>query len=98
MSTSPNTIVGFLPPISSETLLKRGAHELATAGPDTDPPVNEIVFTVGCAVSAAPTSAPTPCTILRTPRGNPAVRQISEKRYAVIGVTSEGLATTVLPV
>ena len=36
--------------------------------------------------------------MFKTPEGNPASVQISPNKYAVIGVTSLGLATTQLPV
>src|SRR5213082_443091 len=90
-------MLGFLPPSSSETFLNIGAHASATFFPVTVPPVNEIVVIFGCAVIAAPTFGPVPCTILRTPLGNPASAQISHNRYAVIGVSSLGLAMAVLP-
>ncbi len=46
---------------------------------------------------AAPTAGPRPCTRLSTPGGKPASMLSSASRPAVQGVTSEGLATTVLP-
>ncbi len=61
------------------------------------PPVNEIVLIFGCAVIAAPTFGPVPCTILSTPFGRPASLAISQSKYAVIGVSSLGLAMAVLP-
>src|SRR5437879_9018544 len=88
---------GFLPPSSSETFLNNGAHVSATLRPVTVPPVNETVLIFGCAVIAAPTFGPVPWTTLSTPFGNPASRQISHNRYAVIGVSSLGLAIAVLP-
>ena len=90
-------MLGFLPPSSSETFLKSGAHASATLRPVTVPPVNEIVLIFGCAVIAAPTFGPVPCTTLSAPFGNPAARQISQSRNAVIGVSSLGLAIAVLP-
>src|SRR6266436_712112 len=88
---------GFFPPSSSDTFLNNGAHASATLRPVTVPPVNEIVLIFGCAVIAAPTFGPVPCTILSTPLGNPASRVISHSMYAVIGVSSLGLAMAVLP-
>src|SRR6478672_11830179 len=90
-------IFGFLPPSSSETFLNNGAHASATLRPVTVPPVKEMVLIFGCAVMAAPTFGPVPCTTLSTPFGNSASRQISHNRYAVIGVSSLGLAMAVLP-
>ena len=96
-SASAKMMFGFFPPSSSETFLNIGAHVSATLRPVTVPPVNEIVPIFGCAVIAAPTFGPVPCTTLSTPFGNPASAQISQSRYAVIGVSSLGLAMAVLP-
>ena len=90
-------IFGFFPPISSATFLNSGAQTLAISAPVFVPPVNERVPIFGCAAMAEPTFGPDPCTMLRTPGGSPASRQISERRNAVIGVISEGLATAVFP-
>src|SRR5437879_13453408 len=87
---------GFLPPSSSETFLNNGAHASATFLPVTVPPVNDIVPIFGCAVIAAPTFGPVPCTRLRTPFGSPASRQIWQSRYAVIGGCSIVLETLIL--
>src|SRR5947209_14088539 len=96
-SASAKTMFGFFPPSSSETFLNNGAHASATLRPVTVPPVNEIVPIFGCAVIAEPTLGPAPWTILRTPFGKPALAQISQRRYAVIGVNSLGLAIAVFP-
>src|ERR1700682_4249711 len=96
-SASAKMMFGFFPPSSRETFLNNGAHASATLRPVTVPPVNEIVLIFGCAVIAAPTFGPVPCTTLSTPFGSPASRQISQSRYAVIGVNSLGLAIAVLP-
>src|SRR5439155_10008608 len=96
-SASAKMMFGFFPPSSSETFLNNGAHASATLRPVTVPPVKEIVLIFGCAVIAAPTLGPVPCTTLSTPLGNPASRQISYNRDAVIGVSSLGLAMAVLP-
>ena len=52
--------------------------------------------TPGCSTSASPV-APSPVTMLTTPGGRPASRQISAKASAVSGVNSAGFSTTVLP-
>src|SRR5213596_326057 len=96
-SASAKTIFGFLPPSSSETFLNNGAHASATLRPVTVPPVNEMVLIFGWAVIAAPTFGPVPWTTLSTPLGSPALTQISHNKYAVIGVSSLGLAMAVLP-
>src|SRR5438309_10357722 len=96
-SASAKTMFGFFPPSSSDTFLNKGAHASATFLPVTVPPVNEMVLIFGFAVIAAPTFGPVPCTTLSTPFGRPASRQSSHSRYAVIGVSSLGLAMAVLP-
>ncbi len=50
----------------------------------------------GWRTRAAPV-APSPQTMLTTPGGSPASRQISAKASAVKGVNSAGFSTTVLP-
>src|SRR5438067_12958414 len=87
---------GFLPPSSSDTFLNSGAHASATLRPVTVPPGNEMVLIFGCAVMAAPTFGPVPCTTFRTPFGRPASRTISHNMQDVIDVRSLGLAMAVL--
>src|SRR5207249_6986893 len=96
-SASAKMMLGFFPPSSSETFLNNGAAASATFFPVTVPPVNEMVLILGCAVIAAPTFGPVPCTTLSTPLGNPASLQISHSIKAVMGVSSLGLAMAVLP-
>ena len=52
----------------------------------------------GGAPPSAPTFGPRPCTMFNTPGGRPASLHSSPSRKAVMGVTSEGLATAVFPV
>src|SRR5215831_8613354 len=96
-SQSAKITVGFLPPISSDSLRKRGAAIAAMAAPVRVEPVNEIALTPGCSINACPAPGPLPWTMLSTPGGSPASMQACANRYAVYGVTSDGLATTVLP-
>ena len=96
-SASANTTVGFLPPSSSESFLKRGAAFAATAAPVTVPPVNEIAATSSWHVSARPALPPRPWTMLITPGGMPASSESSARRLAVSGVSSLGLATHAFP-
>src|SRR5437773_9636228 len=70
---------GFFPPGSSDTFLNNGAHASATFLPVAVPPVNEMVLIFGCAVMAAPTFGPVPCTILSTPFGRPASRASEDR-------------------
>ena len=71
-SASANTSCGDLPPSSSVT----GTTFLAAARwiswPTATEPVNEMWWTPGCAVSAAPASSPRPGTTLSAPAGRPA--------------------------
>src|SRR5690606_20270797 len=60
-------------------------------------PVNDTAFNAGCSTSGSPTSGPSPWTMLSTPAGSPISAASAPSRVAVCGVTSEGLATTVLP-
>jgi hypothetical protein len=60
-------------------------------------PTKPTALMSGCSVSARPASSPKPCTVLSTPGGRPASRQISESNVAVSGLHSAGLCTTVQP-
>ena len=59
-------------------------------------PVKAILSTPGWSTSAAPV-APRPVTTLITPFGTPASTASSASSSVDVGVTSDGLATTVLP-
>src|SRR5690348_7024289 len=96
-SASANTIAGFLPPISNETFLNDLAADSAMAAPVRVDPVNETALIPGCSTIALPTESPVPCTMFSTPGGRPDSAASSDKRKAVNGVISLGLATTVLP-
>jgi hypothetical protein len=61
------------------------------------PPVNEMALIEGCSTMACPTDPPNPCTIFKTPLGNPAAVHISPNIAAVTGVNSLGFATTQFP-
>src|SRR5688572_25221 len=88
---------GFFPPSSSDSFLNIGAAVRAISSPVLVPPVNEIAFTSLWATIAEPTFGPVPWIIFKTPAGKPASKHSLDKRYAVIGVTSLGFATTVQP-
>ena len=60
-------------------------------------PVKEIRRARGSAVSAAPTSSPSPCTTFSTPGGIPASSQSSPSREQESGDHSAGLRTTGQP-
>jgi hypothetical protein len=59
-------------------------------------PVKAILAMPGCSTIAWPV-APSPVTMLTTPFGSPASRQISAKSKAVSEVYSAGFRTTVFP-
>ena len=61
-------------------------------------PVNEIAGIPGCSTIALPQGSPVPWTMFITSLGSPACSASLQSMYAVTGVTSEGLATHVLPV
>ncbi len=85
-----------LPPSSSVTFFRLPATTRAMPRPTSVEPVKATLSTSGCAIRAAPVS-PAPVTMLTTPGGSSACRQISAKASAVSGVVSAGLSTTVLP-
>src|SRR5262245_44735522 len=96
-SQSAKMMLGFFPPSSSDNFLNMGAAVAAIFFPVTVPPVNEIAATPGCSTIACPAFAPRPCTMFNTPLGKPASTQSFENKKAVMGVSSEGLPTTVHP-
>jgi len=65
--------------------------------PVANPPVNEMKSTSGLSVSAAPSTAPLPCTRFTTDGGTPASSSRCMNAMVVSGVTSLGLATIVQP-
>src|SRR5688572_33441464 len=90
-------ILGFLPPNSSESFLNMGAAIDAIRFPALVLPVKDMALIAGCWMIASPVVSPLPCTMFSTPSGNPAFLQIRVSKYAVTGVTSDGLAITQLP-
>src|ERR1041385_5305708 len=94
---SSSTIIGFLPPSSSEQCLKLLAAVVPMIFPTAEEPVNEIARTSGCSSIGAPASAPKPVTMLITPFGNPASTSARTKLNVERGVSWAGLITQVLP-
>src|SRR5262249_13656685 len=73
------------------------AATCAIALPVLVPPVNEIIFTSGCAMIALPTLRPAPGSTLTTPLGTPASRQMRPSSSATSGVGPAGFSSTALP-
>ena len=87
---------GDLPPSSSVRPLPWPAVASRILRPTSVEPVKATLSTQSWATSAAPT-APSPVTMLTTPLGRPACRQMSANSSAVREVHSAGFSTTVLP-
>ena len=96
IGASSKTMFAALPPSSRVSRLPVPATDRAICRPTSVEPVNATLSTPGCSTSARPVS-PAPVTMLTTPGGSSACRQISANSSAVSGVVSAGLSTTVLP-
>src|SRR3954468_6621839 len=94
---SSSTIMGFLPPSSSEQCLKVLAAVVPTMRPTSEDPVREMARISGCSVSGVPTLDPNPVTTLTTPLGTPASVRARTKLNVDKGVSCAGLITQVLP-
>ena len=97
MSASSNTMLGDLPPSSSETCLKLRAAISLIRWPVTSEPVKLIFATSGCSTSRAPASAPSPVTTFTTPGGKPASSSSAINSSVETEVNSDGFTTTVQP-
>ena len=97
IGASSKTMFAALPPSSRVSFLRVPATARAIARPTSVEPVKATLSTSGCSTTARPVS-PAPVTMLTTPGGRSACRQISANSSAVSGVVSAGLSTTVLPV
>ena len=93
-SASASTIIGSLPPSSSETGVSVSAARAITFLPVATDPVNITKST--SSTSAAPVS-PRPVATWKTPSGRPHAASISAISNEVSGVISEGLRTTAFP-
>ena len=96
-SALPDTIAGFLPPISVIAGRAYGPSwkRRPSARPTSAEPVNTTPSSAPSA-SARPVAAP-PCTSPTTPSGSPAAANASPTSAPESGVCSDGLITTVLP-
>jgi hypothetical protein len=93
-SASAHTIIGSLPPSSSETGVNVRAARSITALPVRVEPVN--ITKSDSSITASPVSR-APVATWSTPAGIPLALIISAVRSAVSGVTSEGFINTALP-
>src|SRR6185503_19551240 len=94
---SSSTIMGFLPPSSSEQCLKLLAEVVPIIRPTALEPVNETARTSGCSNIGAPVSDPNPVTMLTTPLGTPASTRVRTRLKVESGVSCAGLMTQVFP-
>src|SRR5579864_6740563 len=94
---SSSTIMGFLPPSSSEQCLKVFAAVVPIVRPTAVDPVNETARTSGCSSMGAPDSLPNPLTMFTTPLGTPASVSTRTRLNVDNGVSCAGLITQVLP-
>src|SRR5204862_5737796 len=97
ISASSITMIAFLPPISSETILFSRAHCSAIMRPVSVEPVNEISRTSLCPTSVGPMSDPCPLIRFTTPFGTPAFSHALIRFKDERGTSSPDFNTTVLP-
>ena len=93
-SASARTIMGSLPPSSSETGVRVWAARSMTFRPVRVEPVNITMST--WSIRTAPVS-PVPTATWKTPSGRPHSCSPRSNKRDVSGVTSDGLTTTVFP-
>ena len=96
-SASAKTMLGDLPPSSSETFFNESAASRMMVLPTLVEPVKAMASTPGCRTRAAPARVPRPGTTLSIPGGKPASAASSPSRRAVRGVSMAGLRTTAFP-
>ena len=97
MSASANTMVGDLPPSSSDTGINLSAAWRAMVRPVVVPPVKATRLTSGWRTMASPTTEPLPGSTLTMPLGTPHCSQMRANASAANGVISAGLTTMALP-
>jgi hypothetical protein len=90
-------MAGFLPPISTMQGLGYSAEKRVKRVEGLVGPVNVRPPTSGCSASASPATRPEPVMRFTTPGGRPAFSKASRILKPAIGVSDEGLRTTVLP-
>lgn len=96
-SASGNTIVGDLPPSSSDTGMIFSAAAAPMARPVVVPPVKDTFPTPGWRTIASPMIRPGPGSTDSRPGGSPASVIRRPRASETSGVHSAGLSTTALP-
>ena len=96
-SSSAKTMLGDLPPSSSETRFKSREASSMMRDPTAVEPVKEILRIRGWVTSASPIAEPAPASTCRTPGGRPAVWASWPRCRAVRGESEAGLSTTQFP-
>ena len=96
-SASSQTTSAFFPPSSRHVFASRRAAASLIARPVAADPVKLTRSTSAWSTSAAPASAPSPCTTFRTPAGTPASSASAARNDADAGVCSDGFTTEALP-
>ena len=96
-SASAQTMVGDLPPSSSDTGISLSTAARAMPLPTAVPPVKAMRLTSGWRTSASPTIEPLPGSTLRMPGGTPAASAMRASSMAMRGVISAGLTTMAQP-
>src|SRR5205814_1093517 len=96
-SASAKTMLGDLPPSSSEMRFRPRDASSMMRRPISVEPVKEIFRINGCVTSASPMAEPLPGNTWSTPGGSPAAWASSPSLSAVSGESDAGLSTTQLP-
>ena len=96
-SASAKTMVGDLPPSSSETGISFAAAFCARARPTSVPPVKETLRMAGCVTSRSPTTPPAPGRTEKSPGGRPAASTMRASSRQTSGLQEAGLSSTALP-
>jgi len=92
-----HTMVGDLPPSSSEVGMSFSAARRCMPMPTFVPPVKAMRRMSGCLTSASPTTEPLPGSTLTMPSGTPACCAMRASSIAMRGVISAGLNTMAQP-
>jgi hypothetical protein len=97
ISASAKTMVGDLPPSSSETGISFSAALRAMPRPTSVPPVNDTFRMAGWVTSLSPTVLPAPGKVEKMPGGSPAASTMRASTRQTSGLHEAGFSTTALP-